>query len=45
MSLTNDLLLLLIEIVVKTHDYEDLDEFKNQIKNIKLRIDARMDEE
>ena len=44
MSLTNDLLLLLIGIVVKTHDY-DLDEFENQIKNIKLRIDAGMDEE
>lgn len=34
-DITNDLLILLIEVVIKTHDYENLTSYKERLNKIK----------
>ena len=37
MDLTDELLILLIEVVIKTHDYENLNPYKERVEDIKRR--------
>ena len=39
MNLTDELLILLIDVVIKTHDYENLNPYKERLERIKHRYD------
>lgn len=38
LNTTDELLILLIEVVIKTHDYEDLNPYKDRLAKIKVSI-------
>lgn len=37
MNITDELLILLIDVVIKTHDYENLNPYKERLADIKRR--------